>query len=410
MLPNGDVMEDKMGSSLAHYSRLSDGNGKTGTCEEKQKPVTWLRIWQVVLGTVIFCLTVSAVPLYSKLVFEGGSQPRFPYPLATAVLQLGFTAIILTIISIVRHLLSPPCPPDQTTAADACQQQPSAPSWCLGPHMMYKISYTAPVGVMFGVKFAVTNWGLLTVPAPTHLLLQSTDLVWTLLFARLVNGERLNKLESVGAWLSSFGAIIISFDASMAAAVPFFPLLVNMLTPIALALTVTFLRKGVKELMNPKNRIGGMTAIEFTAWKISFSAVTALCLSLFLESGTVTLSRHGLLQPDSKPAWWVALQQYPWDGVQLLLVDSFCLLLFQVNLTWLTSLTSAVTVGIIAEIKVIPQWLINSVFGLPVHLTTANIVGSVIMLSASGVYGFSSFNKVVKLVKRCPSSCPGQLP
>eukprot|EP00971_Amphidinium_carterae_P005968 117708-Amphidinium_carterae.1 len=45
--------------------------------------------------------------------------------------------------------------------------------------------------------------------------------------ARTASCERLDYIESAGAWMSSFGAIVISWDASMAAEIPFFPLLVS---------------------------------------------------------------------------------------------------------------------------------------------------------------------------------------
>mmetsp|Transcript_34609 Transcript_34609/g.79177 ORF Transcript_34609/g.79177 Transcript_34609/m.79177 type:complete len:398 (-) Transcript_34609:164-1357(-) len=378
-----DVEADR-GMSLVPYARLG------GTDGEIRRALSNWRIAKIALGIVVFCFTVSAVPLYSKLVFQGTvTHPSFPYPLATAFLQLVFTSFALSVVSVLHRLICA-CNVPQCAVFPS---QPTRLSWCLGPHVLYKIRHAAPVGLIFGLKFAITNWGLLMVPAPTHLLLQSTDLLWTLLFARVVNGERLDYIESAGAWMSSFGAIVISWDASMAAEIPFFPLLVNLLTPIALALTVTLLRKGVKELMDPNNRLGGMTAVEFTAWKIGFSAAVALLLSFVLEGGYMTLSRQGTLVADNKPPWWVALKHYPEMGYQLLLLDSISLLLFQVNLSWLTNLTSAVTVGIIAEIKVIPQWLINSTFGLPVTLTTANIIGSVIMLSASAIYAYSSLRK-----------------
>lgn len=36
----------------------------------------------------------------------------------------------------------------------------------------------------------------------------------------------------------------------------------------------------------------------------------------------------------------------------------------QVNLTWLTSLTSVATVGIIGGVKIMPQWILNAIFQL----------------------------------------------
>mmetsp|Transcript_44951 Transcript_44951/g.106745 ORF Transcript_44951/g.106745 Transcript_44951/m.106745 type:complete len:410 (+) Transcript_44951:93-1322(+) len=389
---------------FSQYYRLADGSAVECKCPHAAAPkedwaVEVQHRWsaKVVIGIVVFCATVSAVPLCSKLVFQGSSGasavPRFPYPLATAFLQLSFTSCILAMGNVGHHLCSTFCQAESVSSRRSRTQ----PSWLLGPHLFYKLRHIMPAGLMFGLKFAITNWGLQKVPAPTHLLLQSTDLLWTLIFARVVNREKLNGIELGATLMSSVGAIVISYDASASLDIPCLAIAVNLMTPIALALCVNFLRAGVAELTNPDNQIrGSISSVEFTAWKTGISAVVTLALSFLLESGNFRLSEYSLLHRSSKPPWWMALRDYPQSGILLLLLDSVFLLLFQVNLTWLTSLTSAVTVGIISEVKVIPQWLINSAFGLPVHHTNANLIGAVILLLASAVYACSTMHKVSK--------------
>lgn len=110
--------------------------------------------WRLKVGTatVIFCLSVSAVPIYNKLVFAEGvcdgkaCLKKYPYPMATAFLQLSLVSLVLALVNIVGHL------------SDRDQ------SWILGPHYLYKIRHVAPVGLLFGFKYAVTNWGLQIVP------------------------------------------------------------------------------------------------------------------------------------------------------------------------------------------------------------------------------------------------------
>lgn len=49
------------------------------------------------------------------------------------------------------------------------------PSWVFGPHLAYKLWAVGPVGILFGLKYGVTNWGLHLVPTGTHLLLQVSN-------------------------------------------------------------------------------------------------------------------------------------------------------------------------------------------------------------------------------------------
>ena len=110
--------------------------------------------WRLKVGTatVMFCLSVSAVPIYNKLVFAEGvcdgkaCLKKYPYPMATAFLQLSLVSLVLALVNVVGHL------------SDRDQ------SWILGPHYLYKIRHVAPVGLLFGFKYGVTNWGLQIVP------------------------------------------------------------------------------------------------------------------------------------------------------------------------------------------------------------------------------------------------------
>ena len=225
---------------------------------------------RIAISVVIYCLAVSAVPIYNKRLLDGEDIEKFEYPVALAGLQLGAVAILCTMINIIQHFES-----------DASGKS----SWLLGSHFVYKFRNVAPVGVLFGVKYAITNWGLDLVDTGTHLLLQSTDLLWTVGFARILNSEYLDILSSAAVLLSSLGSILIGAQACDDLKTPFVPLLVNLLTPVFLALCITTLRKGTKELMRKDNICGGVSAFEFTAMKLFLSSMTALLLACLMENG-----------------------------------------------------------------------------------------------------------------------------
>jgi hypothetical protein len=333
---------------------------------------------QVAISVVIYCVSVSAVPIYNKKVFSGtlcsasgkDCVRKFPFPIATACLQLGFVAIVLGLINVARHFTS---------------TQVREQSWIFGPHFLYKLRHIAPVGVLFGFKYGITNWGLNLVPTGTHLLLQSTDLVWTVIFARVLNKEKLGFLECCAAILSICGAFLISFRAGSTLDAAALGLIVNLLTPIFLALCITTLRGGTKELFRTDNRLGGsVTPIEFTAVKLLLSSMTALILACIMENGYVRLEKS------PHEAWWVALNMYPARGLFFLLIGGVFVLVFQVNITWLAGLTSATAVGIVGEVKIVPQWVLNAVFDLNVDVTPLNLAGATCAVLGSVLYASTS--------------------
>lgn len=328
----------------------------------------------VAISAVIFCLSVSLIPVYNKKVFSGSANiDKFPYPVATSFLQLSFVSLVLGLGDSLAFLLCP-------------RRAEWSPSWLFGPRFWYKLRHASPAGLCFGLKFAFTNWGLLLVPTATHMLLQSTDLLWTVGCAWLLVGERVGAQEVSAILLTTLGTVLISFDAAAFVSAPLIPLLVNVLTPLPLALSVAALRRGVKELMRPDNLVGGMLAVEVTAIKLAVSSLTCLAAACLLEGGSLGLSkRTGLREGHGEP-WWEALAAYPGRGVALVLLGAVLILVFQVNITWLARLTSAVTVGMLASVKVVPQWLVFCLMGLQGPTSPAFAVGVALVLLAGLLY------------------------
>jgi len=268
-------------------------------------------------------------------------------------------------------------------------------SWLFGPHLWYKLWYAGPAGASFGLKYAITNWGLQLVPVSTHLLLQATDLLWTVSLARVVNSETLNVFEGVAVVLSTAGTLMVTVDATAFLDTPFVPLLVNVLTPLTLALSVTMLRRAVKELMNPRGRLRStMTLIELTCLKLAVASLVCLATACTFEGDIPGFQRpssppYGDTPERSSRAWWTALANYPLEGTALIASASTFVLVFQVNITWLTELTSAVTVGMAGSAKVVPQWFLSEFFGLGPRATPMVIGGAVLIVASNSLYMLS---------------------
>jgi len=191
----------------------------------------------------------------------------------------------------------------------------------------------------------------------------------------------------VAASLSVVGAVCVSLAAGGELEAPALGLTVNLLTPIFLALCITTLRKGAAELSREDNCLGGsMSPVEFTAIKLALSSSVALVLACILENDKM-LAVEGKA---GHTAWWTALSQYPSESLLLLFGGGVFVLIFQVNITWLAGLTSATAVGIVGEVKVVPQWLINALFNLKVDFSALNILGAVFSLLGSIMYALAA--------------------
>jgi len=202
-----------------------------------------------------------------------------------------------------------------------------------------------------------------------HLLLQSSDLLWTVLLARILNKERFGVIEYVAALLCAVGSMMIGARAVQTLDAPFIPILLNLVTPFFLALCISTLRMGAVELFREDNQLEGtVSPIEFTAIKLGLSSLVALVLAMI------------------RPAWWIAVGEQSFDGVLYLLLGSIFVLIFQVNITWLASLTCATTVGIVGGVKVVPQWIVNAVFNMSVDLSPLNLGGATLVLCSSILY------------------------
>ena len=329
----------------------------------------------VAASIFVFWLFCSIIPVYNKFFFQ---KPFYPYPVATAGIQLGFVSALLAVLNIFQHLVSS----RRTESAVAGASR----SWILGPHFLWKIQWCFPIGALFGMKYGITNLGLHLVPAPTHLLLQSTDLVWTVLGAYIINAEVVSFVELLCLAGCIAGSIILGWsieNSSLSA--PLFAILINLTSPILLGFCLATLRLACTELMRPDNRVGGtVSSVELTSIKLILSSSVALVLACIMEGGDET-----------KDSWWVAFIELE-KSTQLGVIGGAVLIaVFQVNCTFLTFLSSTIAVGLVGQVKIIPQWILATITASRTTGFTVqkmNIVGAVcIMVSAAA---FAIFNYI----------------
>lgn len=346
----------------------------------------------VAFSIIIFWTSVSLIPVYNKHFFQ---KSLYPYPVATAGIQLGVVSILLAVLNIMQHIVSSN---RMTYNRSGSLVIATGKSWIFGPHFLWKIKWCFPIGCLFGLKYGITNLGLDLVPAPTHLLLQSTDLVWTVLGAYIINAEVVSTIELICLAGCVAGSVVLGWsikdDSSLAA--PIFAILVNLTSPIFLGLCLATLRLACIELMRPNNRVGGtVSSVELTSIKLIVSSFVALILACILERGDVT-----------KDSWWVAfieLEQLTRLGV---IGGAFLIAVFQVNCTFLTFLSSTVAVGLVGQVKIIPQWILATITASRTSdfkVKELNMIGAfLIMMSAAA---FAIYNYIESSLSQSDVAC-----
>jgi hypothetical protein len=433
----------------------------------------------VTISVFVYWLFVSLIPIYNKFFFK---KQFFPYPIATAGIQLFAVSILLGLVNILQHYwyvflrhkqqntqriergkrTASNKQPDErkvtfnettatasesdhsdddddknnttsiatsTTTTTSQQQRQRRDyqqrSWIFGPYLLWKLKWCFPIGFLFGVKYGVTNLGLHLVPAPIHLLLQATDLVWTVLGAWWINGERVNWTESACLVGCVAGSVCLGWQIMLShkqeeqqsgggggengsigsggggGATPLYAIGINLISPMLLGLCISTLRLACTELMRHDNRVGGtVSAVELTAIKLSMSSAVALILACFIEGGTAGQS----------VSWWTAFANLSISTKSGVLGGSVLISVFQANCTFLTCLTSAVTVGLVGQVKIIPQWILATVFSVMTNNnggggTTSRLIvlhptalfGAFLICGSAAVFAYDNYRELINI-------------
>ena len=392
----------------------------------------------VILSTTAYWLLVSLIPIVNKRFFR---KSAYPYPVATAGIQLGLVGVALSLLCCAIHHVeergrarevelagegvfrSPSVRVGRKTMGDDCeffakgeagdaerieQLNNRARRWIFDEHLLWKLRTVLPVGALFGLKYAVTNQGLMMVSTPVHLLLQSTDLVWTMLWAYLINGERIDYVGLTSLLGCVAGTVMLSTQvvSNNGKEVPkryrdvaVLAILMNLLSPILLGLCIATLRSACVELRRKTNRVGGrVSSVEITALKLLVSSPVALVLATMFEG-------H----------WLQAFRDLSLPTRLGVMGSSLPILAYQVNCTYLIAITSAVSVGLVGQLKIIPQWIAAVLFSTPTGgqgylLAGWNAAGTAVtIVSASGyaVHNWVTYNEDHQTSRRERSNATG---
>jgi hypothetical protein len=353
--PGDSLARNRFRKSHNTASDKRGGGGGGGDDDDNNNTLIGPYECAVTTSVLIYWVFVSLIPVYNKFFFQ---KSLFPYPVATAGIQLALVSFVLGLLNTIQHFLWK-CNFGMRRRED----QPVTKSYVFGPHFLWKMKWCFPIGFLFGVKYGVTNLGLHLVSAPTHLLLQSTDLVWTVLGAWWINGEVINCVEVICLLGCVAGSLVLGWQVSEDTSItaPLFAILINLISPIMLGLCIATLRLACVELMRPDNRVGGtVSSVELTCIKLMMSSSVALILACALEGGGHDQDNWD--DENQQTPWWTAWAALPTSTKLGVLGGAVLIAVFQANCTFLTFLTNAVAVGLVGQVKIIPQWIVATIF------------------------------------------------
>ena len=69
----------------------------------------------------------------------------------------------------------------------------------------------------------------------------------------------------------------------------------------------------------------------------------------------------------------------------------------QVNITWLTHLTSAVTVGLVGGVKIAPQWAFALLFEHKLDVSASNLLGVFLMVVAGTLFTYGRAQRAPRI-------------
>ena len=169
----------------------------------------------------------------------------------------------------------------------------------------------------------------------------------------------------------------------------FFAVAINLASPVLLSLCLASLRLACTELMRPDNRVRGtVSAVELTSIKLFVSSLVGLLLACILEGGV-----EDKVTGRMEHSWWVAFIELSASTRSWVIGGALLISVFQVNCTFLTFLTSTVALGLVGQVKIIPQWVFALMLGVGsggIPTSGTSITGATLIMSSAAAYAISN--------------------
>jgi len=313
--------------------------------------------WNAILLAVCYYVLTTTFPLFNTLLFKGwGPVKGFPYPLSATWIQLIGVFILLLIYSIIMHYLQ---------RKDVLKK-----SWAFGPGFFWKCKHLILVSIAFAAVISLTNMGLFLVDLNTHVLLRSSEIVWVVLFALLIQKE----IPSIGTIICCLvlivGTVLVSMDFTQKIKSSAVALVINLTASLASGLMIVLLRRACVILRSKDPTI---SVLEITFFKIIIASIVLIPPTFIVEPGAF----KALIHDNTTQEYQVTLLV----GAGVLLT-----MFYQSVMVGLTTYSLAITVGIISQTKIIPQVALAIAYNNDFRPTALHISGMLLLIGGSVGY------------------------
>uniref|UniRef100_A0A7S3K2A9 EamA domain-containing protein n=1 Tax=Aureoumbra lagunensis TaxID=44058 RepID=A0A7S3K2A9_9STRA len=286
------------------------------------------------ITAIVLWTTVGLVPMFIKC-FQtstsctrwGPSGSDFSHPLTATAYQLSIVGIFLLPFGI--SILS-----------------------------IQSIKACAPVGIAFGLKYAVSHVALQKTPSSVYALLHASTIVFIVIFSRLFLGEKMRSRTEIAAFFGVLAGTAISASQEFES-VGIIPLILTLCDCCMGGALVPLLRKALLILGTDPKR-----ALPVTCLKALIGAIIVFPIALSIE---------GIQIPNHKQT-------------ALLFLSASIILIYHGNLSFMCSLATGIAVGILESVKGIPAFTITSLMqGIP-HTSLLFWAGAILVLISAAAF------------------------
>ncbi|KAL0220034.1 hypothetical protein P9112_005687 [Eukaryota sp. TZLM1-RC] len=279
-----------------------------------------------VLGFTYLSIGI-AMPFYNYALFhsKGKVLPGFPFPITSTLLQLLGVVLVLSIIGLFRKL------PSHRRA--------------FGRLFMQRLSILWPASLSQAVNIVLMNTGLFMLDVSLHVLLRASEIVWVVVLSLCFKKERPTLKVVLSCLVTLIGTCFIVLHIVSIKGISggtMTALIVHFFTTILSALNIVSFRVLSTKLKTCL--IHPIDATELTILNLTTMSILIIpCVAIWERDAISTLFKPN-------PALWIMLSAG-------LVITS----LYKLSFTALITHTTAITVGVVAQMKIVPQVVLDVV-------------------------------------------------
>ncbi|GIQ80208.1 hypothetical protein KIPB_000968 [Kipferlia bialata] len=321
-------------------------------------PMSERRVDVVLAAT--YLAVATAMPLYNYYV----SEDQYPYLITFTALQLLGTSVATGIMNYMWH---------RRVSLKA------TPHTWMGEDLVAKWLAYLPAALIFSVNMSLNQSGLCKTSVTVHVLLKTTGILWSVLFARVLNQEKVKNYTLITCALMLSGAVSVCLSVFFeygAESSTFEGVLMTLGAAMLGPVYMSFTKKG----MNKVQSVGIIKPhpSETTSLIMGTTGLGMILIGLVFEQGA-----------------WQALVDIGSDWyVWFVLGSGICMtFLFKLTTLWLLTRQSVTTVGIISETKIVPQMALDVLFFHKYDLTVLMVSGTLLITSGSLFFAYRKWQE-----------------